>query len=232
MDEPGSGPVSVPVVALERVGDFEWSSFLGDLPLAMPMPSLRRMRSGPRDAAVFYMPWRHLARHHASAHSPALLTGAGARSLQNLADRVLLWEIRDDRQRLQGRAAAIRSWLDGAFLQKAKGLAEAELVKALDGGSDDTQLGIVSLTNYIRNQLKLPLSPSELDGAFFTQNVACIEAKPCEATVLYDALFTVLEGTVQAWGAERHRKLRCLCIEDQHHGLVMKCKGLASLLES
>lgn len=232
MDESGSGPLSVPVVTLETVADFEWSSSFGDLPLEMPFPSLRRMRSGPRDAGVFYMPWRHVARQYASVHNPTLLTGAGARELQGLADRLLEWEIRDDRQRLQRRAAAIRAFLEGSFVEKAKSLAEAELVKALDSGSDETKLGLVSLTNYIRNELKLPLPPSQLDGAFFTQNMACIEAKVCDAETLHDALFAVLEATVRAWCAERHRKPRCLRMEDQHHGLVMKCVGLASCQES
>lgn len=215
--EPG-GSVALAVEALSSPADFESGSTFGELQLRLPMPSLRRMRAGPRDAGVFQLPWRQLAGE--------VLGGSGRApggAPPALGERLALWELRGEGQLLQRRALDILAWLQSAFITKAEELAHGELAKAVGQGNDDCKLGLTSLTRYIKEDLKHQLSNSELNGAFFTQKPLFIEARPCDLTTLHKALYNELKSRLQKGG---FAKAVCNPLEDPHHGLVMQWTGL------
>jgi len=223
-DAAGAGglPRPVPVETLASPADFEDSSTFGELPLAMPMPSLGFLRQ--QQAPVFHIMWGQLASEY--------LCRVGSRShldgsyIPRLSERLPLWEIRDEGQKLQRRVADILAWHGSAFTTKAKELAQAEVVKALERESDDCKLGLGSLTTYIRNDLKHELSISELNGAYFARNMPRVEAQPCNIETLHDALFDVIEADLHSAG---FCVVECGRVPDSHHGLIMSCTGIRPL---
>jgi len=218
--EPG-GPTAVAVEALVSPADFECGSDFGELAVRMPMPSLRRMREGPRDAAAFHLPWRRLAGEVLGRSSEAPAVGGGCPLA--LVERLPLWELRDEGQLLRRRASDIRAWMQSAFVAKAEELARAELVKAVERRSDDCKLGLASLARYICEDLRQRPCTSELNGAFFRRKPLFVEAGPCDLATLHKALYDELKSRLRAEG---FGKATCHPAEDGHHGLVMNWVGL------
>jgi len=221
------GPISLEVEEVE-VGDLEWSSNFGELSLCMPVPALKRLRQGPRDAALLHLPWRLLAARFlgtdTTADSDARRKPVGLPL--SLVERLLLWEVQHDAQRLQRRASATRAWLESDFVEKAIGLVEKELEKLLEKRNDDTRLGLSSLIKYVRDELKIAPRGTELDGAFFSRNVMRMEAAPCDDDTLQGALLDVVETRIHAWCEERHLRASCRAIADDHHGMLLVVSGL------
>jgi len=145
----------------------------------------------------------------------------------SLRARLPLFEVQDEGARLRKRAADVQAWLGSPFVAKAKELAESELVKAVQQRKDGCTLGLASLEKYIRKDLKVQVTPSQKNGAFFTREPLWLEPGECSDAMLMQALFDILKECLTAWCTERHLQLRVLSELDQHHGLVMYCAGLA-----
>lgn len=78
----------VPVETARSWDDLECSSTFGELPFAMPMPCLARLRNSPSGAAALHVPWRRLASERLGTDLPSA-DGAGP---FDLIARLPLWE--------------------------------------------------------------------------------------------------------------------------------------------
>jgi len=100
--KPG-GPIPLAVETLERTCDMEDSSEFGEQAVALPMPSVQRMQSGPHDAAVLYLPWRRLAHEWLADSGNNALSGKVGRDSDKwvgLAERLHWWEAQGKDHRL------------------------------------------------------------------------------------------------------------------------------------
>jgi len=203
------------------VGDTTCSSDCGELPCAMPMPSLSCMRP----ARALYIPWRRLAADITGTRDP----------FPSLQSRLLSWEREPRSSNRSGsrpvelatselckRKEVICSWLSSRFLTTARGLIRDALAKSVACGQDECKMSLASLSKYIADNEGGP-STCELDGAYLTQNCILLKASTCDHRTLQGAIFDAIK---HEFPSGFHAD--CQRVYDEKLQLIMRCTNLRS----